>query len=473
MEDVAAGQAQVAVQVQRGLRLDARPSIHVSRQAVGDRLREMGVQLGKGRLQQFVAYGLVVLFEEPGRGVQAEQGEGLVALGDEVGAEDRRVGQRVAVDLGRRRGGEFPGGGLGVGGGQLVVALGDVEGAGECLAGVDGAVAQPGQAPEQHVHLELGALGGGRGCLAGEVGQFPGGGVDQDVPGGGDAFAVSRAVGDLGGTAVRVDPYRLMPGDEDRARLACRRGQGVGEGAHAADGDVPGAGAAADHVVEEAAVLLERRVVRVGERADQGVRQDHAPHEVVGETVLDRDPDRLLEEGPPGLLVVHPAAQFPAARQRLGERREHPLGDLAGHVVEALPGRVLTLGAGQPGERLAGTPFTAAHQQSGRASVPFHGGVGGDVAGADPEVQAEVPDDLLRQQADQVRVAGEPGVDAGERSRGHGGAPRYKRQLQHQHGPAGPRQVGGGDQAVVASADDDGVVRTACGASLVCRHGSS
>ena len=49
---------------------------------------------------------------------------------DQVTAEDRRVGQGVAVDLRGRGGGEFTGRGLGVGGGELPVALGDVEGAG-------------------------------------------------------------------------------------------------------------------------------------------------------------------------------------------------------------------------------------------------------------------------------------------------------------------------------------------------------
>ena len=40
VEDVAAGQAQLAFQVQRGLRLDARPAVRVERQAVGERLGE-------------------------------------------------------------------------------------------------------------------------------------------------------------------------------------------------------------------------------------------------------------------------------------------------------------------------------------------------------------------------------------------------------------------------------------------------
>lgn len=95
----------------------------------------------------------------------------------------------------------------------------------------------------------------GAGCVAGQLGQGLRRGVDEDVPGCGDALAVGGPVGDLGGSAVRVDAHGLVPGGEDGARAPGGGGQGVGQGAHAADGDVPGAGAAADHVVEEAAVL--------------------------------------------------------------------------------------------------------------------------------------------------------------------------------------------------------------------------
>jgi hypothetical protein len=201
--------------------------------------------------------------------------------------------------------------------------------------------------------------------------------------------------------------------------------------------------------------------------------QDHTPDQVVGEVPLDRDADRFLEEGPPGLLVVDAAAQFVAGGQRLGEGGEDPLGEAAGHAVEALPGLVLALAAGEPGECLPSALFSAADQESGGPAVPFHGGVRRDGARTDTEVQPEIPHDLLRQQADQVRVPGQAGVDAREGTGGDGRSPGVVQPLQDQHGPAGAGQVGGGDQAVVASADDDGVVRTVSLMSLVCRHGPS
>lgn len=130
VEDVAAGQPQVPLQVERGLGLDAGLAPLVEGEAVGDRLLQVRVQFGEGRLQQGRAGGVVVGGEEPGRGVQAEEGEGLVAARGEVGAEDRRVGQRVAVDLGGRGGGQPSRRRVPVGVGELPVPLGDVERAG-------------------------------------------------------------------------------------------------------------------------------------------------------------------------------------------------------------------------------------------------------------------------------------------------------------------------------------------------------
>lgn len=115
----------------------------------------------------------------------------------------------------------------------------------------------------------------------------------------------------------------------------------MGERAHAADRDVPGSGAAADHVVEEAAVLPQGRVVGVGEGADEGVGEDDSADEVVGEGVLDGDPEGLLEEDAPGVLVVDAAAQLVAGGEGFGEGGEDLLGEAAGHAVEALPGLVL------------------------------------------------------------------------------------------------------------------------------------
>lgn len=462
--------------------LDARAAVGVGGQTVGEGLGEVGVELGEGGLEEVLAYGVVVGLEQPRGRVQAEQGERLVALIDQVRAEDGRIGEGVAVDLGGRGLGEHTGGGLGVGEGQLVVSLGDVEGPGERLARVDVLVAEPRKPREQHVHLELGALGRGGRCVAGQRGQFLGRGVHQDVPRGDGALDVGRPVGDLGGPSVRRDPPRLVTGGDHGTRRARGRGQRVRERAHAADRHVPGSRTAADHVVEEAPVLTEGGVVGVREGADERVGEDDPAHEVVGEPRFDGRADRLLEQDPPRLLVVDTPAQVVAGGQGLGERREHPFGDAARHRVEPLPRLVLAARARQPRERLAGAALSAADEQAGGVTVAFDGGVRRDRAAADAEVEVQVPHDLPGQQADQVGVPRQPGVDPGEGPGGHGGSAGVVQPFQHQHGTPGAGQVGGGDQAVVAAADDHRVVRVVrpgsgrtSGAVGVCgggRHGS-
>lgn len=261
--------------------------------------------------------------------------------------------------------------------------------------------------------------------------------------------------------AVGLDPGRLVPYADLGARRTGGPGQRVGERAHAAHGDVPVTGAAADHVVEEAPVLEQRGVVGVGEGADQGVGEDDPAYQVVGEVLLDRHPERFLEQHPPGVGVVDPLAQRVPARQRLGERREDPYREPLRHGVEPLPGRVLALAAGERGEGLPGA--VARDEQPGGASVAHGGGVGGDGPLAYGEVEAEVPDDLVGQQGHQVRVAREPGVDPGEGAGRDRRSPGVAETFQDEDRLPGTGEVGGGDQAVVAAADDHGVVVVAGG----------
>ena len=140
--------------------------------------------------------------------------------------------------------------------------------------------------------------------------------------------------------------------DQFRARVAGRRGERAGDRAHPADGHPPLAGAVADQVVEEAAVLDQRRVVHPRERADQRVGGDHAAHGLVAEALLQRLAERPLGQLPPqdrvGLLP-----QFRLPRQRLGERRRDGRGELADLPVE-----------------LDATPRTRRRSRSARAGCP-------------------------------------------------------------------------------------------------------
>ena len=71
--------------------------------------------------------------------------------------------------------------------------------------------------------------------------------------------------------------------------------------------------------------------------------------------------------------------------------------------------------------------------------------------------EPEVGDDLLRQQADQVRVAAEPGIHPREGLGRDGGAAQHIEPFEHLDVEARLRQIGGGSEAVVAPTDDDDV----------------
>jgi len=75
-------------------------------------------------------------------------------------------------------------------------------------------------------------------------------------------------------------------------------------------------------VVEQAPVLPQARVPGAGERADQGVGEDHPADSVVTESLLDRLPGRPLDERLPGGIVVHQGTDVRARAQRLGHGRE-------------------------------------------------------------------------------------------------------------------------------------------------------
>ncbi len=104
-------------------------------------------------------------------------------------------------------------------------------------------------------------------------------------------------------------------------------------------GHVPVAGAAADHVVQEAAVAVQVGVDVGCERADERVGEHDAAHEVARELALDRLTDRRLDEIAPHGVVAERALRLGAREQWLGHGREQRLRDALGAAVEAAPGR--------------------------------------------------------------------------------------------------------------------------------------
>ena len=461
MEDVAARQAELGLEVDRRARLDARPPVGVTPRAVEDRLGEDAVQRGQRRPKRPRARALGVGREEPRREVQREAGQGLRARGLQLGPEDRRIGQRVAVDLAWHRVGQRPAGGPRVRGVKLRIALVDVEGAEEGVRGIDGGVAQSREPREQQVDLELCALRRRRTIRlqAAQAIERRRRDVGQNVLAHRDALAAARVAPAhrhaVGGGLDRDD---LGAAAQLGAGAARGRLQRAGHRAHPAHRHVPIAGAVADHVVEEAAVLAQVGVVRAGEGPDERVGQGDAAQHVVGKALLDELADRALEQRVPRRVVAHAGAQALGAEQRLGHRGEDRLRDPRADPVEALPAIDRRRIARRGRQRRAGALAILAVDEHAARRIARQRRVGGDPPPAQPDAEAQFVDDPLRQQADQVGVARQPRVDTRPRALGDRRAADVVAALEHQHRAPGAREVRRGDQAVVAAADDDRIV---------------
>ena len=241
------------------------------------------------------------------------------------------------------------------------------------------------------------------------------------------------------------------------------RGERVGDRAHAADRHPPFARAVADEVVQEAAVLNQRRVVHPRERPDQRVGGDHAAHRVVAEAPFQRLAERPLRQLPPEHRVG-PLPQFRRSRQRLGERRRDDAGERRDLPVELVPGLVLGIGAGQRAQAVP-RPLSLRplDEQAAGAAVAEHRGIGRGGPGGEPQAEPEVRDDRLRQQRHQVGVPRQAGREPGERLRGDGRAAGVVQALEHRHRQARPGEVRRRGQPVVPAADDHHVVAVSPG----------
>ena len=259
----------------RGAGLEAVGAVAVAQQHVLDGFGQHRVERVEGARQRQVLGGVVLLggaTEQPCREVQAEQGQRLRVRGRELGAEDRAVGQAVAVDLARRQLRHAPGCRGGIRVLELGVALVDVEGAGERAGRVGRGVAQPGQPREQHVDLELRTLGvclGHDGCCAGRLEEAveDGRGARRRGWSSPSPSHPPRSPPRRGRPPSTLVPVRISA----PAATAARARPSV-TAPMPADGDVPVAGPATDEVVEEAHVLAQVLAAQVGEGADRARR---------------------------------------------------------------------------------------------------------------------------------------------------------------------------------------------------------
>ena len=279
MKDVSPRHPQLVLEVQRRVRLDARMPVPVAQHAVLDRLREDAVERGDRRLERGRARLLRIGHEQPRGHVQREHRQRVDPGLAQRGPEDARIGERVTVRLARWRLGDRATRGFAVRALELRGALVDVERPRERAHRIDLAIPQRGQAREEQVDLQLRALGRRRLLARGgrrtphEAPELGGRDTREHVTrahsplGAGDG-AVERH---LYAVASGLDPQHLDTRSQRRAGLVRRPCKRVGHGAHAADRDLPFARAAADDVVEEAAVLDELPAAGRRERADERV----------------------------------------------------------------------------------------------------------------------------------------------------------------------------------------------------------
>jgi hypothetical protein len=264
------------------------------------------------------------------------------------------------------------------------------------------AAAEPGQPVEHHVDLHLRPLRSARRLPAPEPVEDRRRHAGEDVPGGHRPLGAAVPGGDLRGAAVGRDGDHLGAGDEVGARRPGGALERRGDGAHAADRHPPLAGPVADDVVEEAAVLPQRGVVGRGERPDEGVGEHHPPDRVVAEAGLDRVADRAGDEPVPE-VAPDPAAHLLGGGQRLQQRRGHSPCQPGGVVVEPAPRGVLLVRPGDVPERLGRhRPRLPLDQQPEVGRAAAHRGERRHRPGCQRHRQAEVGDDAVGQQADQV-----------------------------------------------------------------------
>src|SRR5450631_1900919 len=99
VEDVAAGQSEIELQVDGGPCLKAEITVPVAQDDVLDGLGQDTVQRPQRRSQCDLPKGLVVRAEQPRRQVQTEQRQALGIGGCQVSTQNAAVRQCVAVDL--------------------------------------------------------------------------------------------------------------------------------------------------------------------------------------------------------------------------------------------------------------------------------------------------------------------------------------------------------------------------------------
>ena len=358
----------------------------------------------------------------------------------------------MAVDLAGQRVGDGAVGRPHVRGVELAEVLVDVERAAESLLGGDGFVPQSRQPSQQQVDLHLRAGRHRRLRIAHQLRQHRRCHACQYVLG---PHPMLPAVEGVAHLTLRFDRVNLCTGGDFGTMPGGCRCECPADRTHAADRHIPFAGAAAQQVIQEADVLQQRWIVGPGERADQRIGGHHTADQIAADGFGDRVPDRPADHGLPRLLCTGITAgedmleRVVAGLQRCRHRRPQPRGDDPGATVEL--GERLGIAGRTDGVERRFRPDQQAGLSAGRRircvrRIP---------ASRQPHPHTEIVDDAPRQEAHQIRVAGQPSVDAVEGVRRHRRAANVVESLQHPHPTPGTGQIGGGNQSVVPAADND------------------
>jgi len=257
-------------------------------------------------------------------------------------------------------------------------------------------------------------------------------------------------------------------GDLDfRVDLRATTGRGarefIGHASHSTDRDFPFAGLVADNVVEKTAILEEGWIVRMREEANLSIGKNDAAEQIVLNVSFDGASEGFLDEAPPRFSAQIALREL--AREILlgAERFEHGipqlLGENSGEAIEVFELIELAAAPRQFTKGFATGFFgKVAQEEAVMATASGIGRKGRGNAAAEIEIQPEFMNNFLGQEAYEVGVARDFSFVSGEEPLGSCGPADVIVFLEEQDAQPRARQVGSGDEAVVASAENNHVI---------------
>ena len=437
VEDVAADHAERLLEVGGRARLDARRAVRRLVHAVGDRLGEHRVERAHRGVEQRRARGIPIRSgDEPMRHLQAEQRERLGA---------RRRAARARGSTGRSASGSRsrPEAGSGCrrptpcayAASSCDHGLVDVERAGERGLGRDAVVAQPREPPQQHVDLDLRALGRSASAAAAAARASSRASTAGPTP-----LSTSRPRSVLGGRPPIVD--LAVGADRGHLGVRCavrRRPRARRARARPLTRPMPPTGTSQSPVPPPITWYRKQRFWRrLSSSADENVPIRPSVSAMPRAMSVSSDarsiaPERPLDE------VVPQRRRRRAARaprrgvgERLGHRREERARERTRGDRRTRAKRSASRGSPVvAGERGGGGRGIRRVDQDAARRVGRIGRVGRVPAPAQLDAQAEVVDDPPGEQAHEVGVARQAGVDARPGPLRHGRAAEVVEALEH------------------------------------------